>query len=673
MLNLISNTQQATKLGLKVTLLATMISLAACGGGGSEGFFNNGSNGNTGGGTTTPATVNISNVEIYDVNGALTRTVTVAGATAKVKVTDASGKGIASALVTFSGTGVVFGTKNGAVLTNADGEASISVKPMDATDTGSYQLTASVGYNGATATSKPYNFSLQAVNIALADFAASSTSLASAASTNITLKTQDADTRANQNNVAVNFTATCGTFDPATVVSSNQGDVTTTYKSIDASGKLCAGKQTVSATVSNASVTKSIDLNIAAIVANSLVYTSAGPVNLVTKNSGSATSGQIEFTVFSNGVPATNQDVSINLVKGPDDISFVTEGNRDTMTVKSDAAGKVTVNLYPGTIPGPVEIKATLVANTAVFVLSKNVAVATGRVYQKGLSLSMSKNALITNIDGDVATITARMADRLGNIVPDGTVISFVAEGGVVEPNCASVAGACSVKFTTQNPRPVDGRVTVLAYVEGDKAYKDVNEDNLFTEGVDTLLDNIGDFFRDDNENNQQEVGEYVYRRGASGVACADSTFFQPNLAGTCDGGLDAVLHQQLKFSFSNRTPTYVPLSGVNAAMTGISSPIFSFQLYGNTLRAVPMPSATTVAVAATDNTDNGLDCAAKIFEGYEVLPDVIDMLTPETFPLTSNPVVRYSVKLTKCVPGDDVEITVTAGGQTTKRLLTVQ
>jgi hypothetical protein len=48
-------------------------------------------------------------------------------------------------------------------------------------------------------------------------------SLESGTSTNITLKTQDAITKVNQNNVTVNFNATCGTFEPATIVSSNQG------------------------------------------------------------------------------------------------------------------------------------------------------------------------------------------------------------------------------------------------------------------------------------------------------------------------------------------------------------------------------------------------------------------------------------------------------------------
>lgn len=46
MLNLISQSQEAAKTSLKVSLMAVMVSLAACGGGGSDGYY--------GGGTTTP-------------------------------------------------------------------------------------------------------------------------------------------------------------------------------------------------------------------------------------------------------------------------------------------------------------------------------------------------------------------------------------------------------------------------------------------------------------------------------------------------------------------------------------------------------------------------------------------------------------------------------------------
>lgn len=673
MITYCKNSNSFKKSTFKATLLATMIGLSGCGGGGSEGFFSNtGSNGNTGG-TTDPNTpvnesVNISNLELYDTNNALTRTVTVAGATAKVKVTDATGKGISSALVTFSGTGVAFGTANGAILTNTDGEASISIKPVNSTDTGSYQLSATADYNGKTATTSPYNFSLQAANITLANMTAGSTALESGASTNITLKTQDTVTKANQNNVSVSFSTSCGTFDTNKIVSSNQGDVTTTYKAIDSNGKLCEGTQTITATGSDASITKSVQVNIAAITANALVYTTADTVSMATKNSGSSSSSQIEFTVYANGTPAANQEVSINLIRGPSDLSFITDGNRLVKTVKSDASGKVNVNLYPGALPGPVEIKATLVANANIFVLSKSVSVATGRAYQSGLSISVSKNSLSGDIDGDTASITARMVDRVGNPVPDGTVISFVAEGGSVTPSCATNAGACSVTLSTQNPRPVDDRISVLAYVEGDKAYTDVNGDNLYTVGVDTLVNNIGDFYRDDNENNQYEanLGEFIYRRGATGTTCAISTISQPNILDTCNTELDAVLRKQTLFAFASDTPTFVGLSGINRGMTAITSSSFTFQVFGNGLNTVPMPSGTTVAVSVKDNTENDLACEAEIISGDITVPNVVNLLTPSTFGLNSNTGVTYGIKTQKCASGDDIRIIVTAPNKTT-------
>lgn len=661
------------KLTGKLSAIAISILLASCGGGGG-GYYDKNNNGtDNGNGGTTVEAVNISPITLLNADSVATNTITVSGATAKVKVTDASGKGISGALVTFQGTGVVFGTSNGAVLTNADGEASISVKPENSTDTGSYQLTATVSHKDSTATTTPYNYSLQAANITFENMVAANTSLDSGGSTIITLKTQDSVTKNNQNNITVNFSTSCGTFDNNAVVSSNQGDVAVTYKAIDINGKLCEGGQKIIATGSNVSVSKSVDIQIAAIAANSLVYTTVGKVNLVTRNSGSASSGRIEFTVYANGTPAANQDVNIELTKAPSDLSFVTDGNRIPKTVKSDASGKVNVNLYPGNLPGPVEIKATLASNTNIFVLSKEVAVASGRVTQNGLSLSVSKVALAGDGDGDISTITARMADRVGNPVPNGTVISFISEGGSITPNCATTNGVCSVNLTTQNPRPLDSRVSVLAFVEGDKEYVDVDNDNMYTIGIDKLTQNIGDFFLDDNENNQKDEGEFKYVRGASGATCIPSTIAQPNIEGTCNNQLDAVLRKQLRFAFSSETPTFVALSGVNSSMTQALPGIFTFQMYGNGLKTVPMPSGTTISATAKDNTDNNLACEAEVVGGALTVPGIMDLLLPGTFPQKDNKIVTYNVRSLKCAAGDEIRITVTTpNGTITKPLINV-
>lgn len=595
-------------ISLKLSTVALAVLLASCGGGGSEGYFNK--QGSTSGNASNPSTgeevksVNISTIQLIDLNGNITQIITSEGVTAKVKVTDQSGRGISGALVTFTATGgVTFGTSNSAVLTNSDGEATISVTPENNNTNGAYKISANADYDGKTVAAKEIAFSLQSLNITLENLSAANTMLESGGSTNITLKTKN-QSGANQNNVAVNFSASCGTFEPATVISSNQGDVITSYKAIDKNGELCEGQDIIVA-ASNGAAPVSVPVNIAAIKADSLVYTTTSAIDLGIKNSGSAASGQIEFTLYANGTPAKNKEVRIELTDAPPDLNFISLGNRDPRIVKSDSNGKVVVNLYPGSLPGPVEIKATLVSAPNVSALSKNVKISTGRVTQNGVSLSVSKQSLRTDIDGDTAVITARLRDRVGNAVPAGTVISFVSEGGKVDPNCATdVQGVCTVTLTTQSPRPLDNRVTVLAFVEGDKAYDDNDGNNSFST-TDTLKNNIGNFFRDDNEDNLYNTGEFIYQKAVGALQCAISSFAQPNIQDTCDSGLSAVLRQQLVFSFAHDTPTFVWNTGFdsNGKITnGAGS--FSFQVFGNSQKTVPMPSGTTISVAVKDNTD---------------------------------------------------------------------
>ncbi|OTG89373.1 hypothetical protein B9T34_11910 [Acinetobacter sp. ANC 3813] len=657
---------------LKLSAVSIAVLLASCGGGGSDGYYNQQQSGSNSGPSTNPNTgeavksLNASAIQLKDLNGNSIAVITAEGVTATVKVTDQSGNGVSGALVTFSSSGgVVFGSSNGAVVTNANGEAIISVTPQDASSTGAYKISATAEYDGNTANAKDATFTLQSLNVTLSNLAAAVTSLASGASTNITLKTLN-DSSTAQNNVTVNFTASCGTFDPASVISSNQGNVITSYKAIASNGDLCEGPVVVTASSPSSSSSVTTTLNIAAVAADSLVYTTATDVNLGIKSSGSAASSSIEFTLYANGVPARDKDVEVSLEKAPNDLHFVTLNNRAVQTLKSDSKGKIVVNLYPGNIPGPVEIKATLVASPSVSAISKGVKVSSGRVTQEGVSLSVSKQSLRTDIDGDVSTIVARMVDRTGNPVPKDTVISFVSEGGKVDPNCMTDdKGVCSVTLTTQSPRPLDNRVTVLAYVEGDKDYNDIDGDNLYTAGTDILTENIGDFFRDDDENTLYTVGEFLYKKAAGALQCLSTKptptplIVQPNIPNTCDNNLSGVLRQQILFAFAHDTPTYVWGSGFdsNGFITS-GSGNFSFQVFGNSQKTVPMPSGTQISVEVKDNTDaNNLSCEAVIREGNVTVPTVMELFTPSTFGKTNNEVVSYIVRLKGCATGDDVKV----------------
>jgi hypothetical protein len=669
----------------QLTALTLSLALAGCGGGdGTDtippvpdlGVNVGTSDGGVGSGDIGDV-LNVSTVSLLDANANLTRVISMSGVTARVVVTDSEGNGVSGALVTFSGAGVQFGTSNGAVLTNADGVATTSVVPLSSTDTGSYSLSATATYDDVSATTASYNYSLQAVDITLVNFSTGESVLESGGSTIVTLQTKDTVTNQFQNDVTVNLSSTCGSFEETSVSSSNQGNVSTTYNAIDSNGNLCEGNQIITAVAANStSSSQSINVNIKAIEASSIVYTTTNAVVLGAKNSGSSSSSQVEFTVYANGVPAANQDVTLDLIKSPSDFNFVSQGNRATKTLKSDSLGKVTVNLYPGNIPGPVEIKASLKSNINTFALAKNISVATGRPTQNGVTLAIGKNVLADNAI-DTTNIAAYLTDRQGNLVPDGTVISFVAEGGTVTPNCATVNGNCSVTFTSQNPRPVNGRVSVIAYVEGDKAYSDLNGDNVYTAGIDSLLDNIGDFFRDDNEDLKYTPGEFVYKRGeqqgGDQATCAATTLSQPNLpnfivdgsadATQCDNLLPTVLRRQVIMGFANDTPTFYNYKQVPGSI--------SFEMYGNSLSTVSMPSGTALSLTVKDNTDNDLTCEPEIASGNITVPNLVNLNRVDSAAnqnyFDGSSEVSYTVSTTGCATGDSIKLSVATPAPTSK------
>ncbi|SLJ85469.1 hypothetical protein [Psychrobacter sp. DAB_AL43B] len=673
----------------QLTFLTCALALAGCGGGDGTDIVapapdlgvqpGTGTDGGGIGNGNIGNVLKISPMSLLDANGNLTRVVSTAGATAKVTVTDSKGNGVSGALVTFNGEGVKFGTTNGAVLTNAEGVATTSVVPLSSNDTSSYSLSATAKYEDMTATTAEYNYSLQSVDITLVSFSTGESVLESGASTIVTLQTKDTVTNQFQNDVTVNFSATCGSFENAIVSSSNQGNISSTYKAIGSNGNLCEGKQTITAvTANNTSSAQSIEINIKAIKASNIIYSTNESVVLGAKDSGSSSSGQIEFTVYSNGVPAANQEVILDLIKSPIDFNFISQGNRNPDTLKSDSSGRVTVNLYPGNIPGPVEIQATLKSDKSISASAKNIAVATGRPTQKGITLALEKNVLADNAI-DTSGVSVYLTDRQGNFVPNGTVVSFVAEGGTITPNCATVEGNCSVTFTSQNPRPANGRVSVIAYVEGDKAYSDLNGDNVYTAGIDSLLDNIGNFFRDDNEDLKYNPGEFVYKRGAlpdnaKQVSCAASTLSQPNLPNfvleniniptTCDDSLATVLRKQIIMGVANDTPTFYNYR--------VTPEAISFEMYGNSLRTVSMPSGTTLSLAVNDKTpNNNLSCESDIVDGNITVPKLVNLnrvdgTTNQNF-FEGSEDILYTVSTSGCASGDSIKLSVTTPAPTSK------
>jgi uncharacterized Fe-S cluster protein YjdI len=203
----------------------------------------------------------------------------------------------------------------------------------------------------------------------------------------------------------------------------------------------------------------------------------------------------------------------------------------DKQTAISDQAGIVSVLMQAGNIPSTVRILASVtgINGEIISTQSQQITISSGLASQRNFSLATDEiNIEAGSYDGEIANITTLLSDSFGNPVPDDTVVSFTAEGGQIEASCTTINGSCSVAWKSAQPKPADGRVTILATAMGHETLFDSNGNNVFDDTDGSAIDDnilaasgfgtspIGstgfvDFseaWRDDNEDKQWNSGE---------------------------------------------------------------------------------------------------------------------------------------------------------------------
>ncbi|MRX11826.1 hypothetical protein GJ697_28755 [Pseudoduganella sp. FT25W] len=274
---------------------------------------------------------------------------------------------------------------------------------------------------------------------------------------------------------------------------------------------------TATGTVAGAAVTASANYTVGSAptaTASQLTFVSALPQNIALKGTGGAgrqESATITFKVLdASGNPVAGQQVSFALNTTVGGITLT------PASAVSAAGGLVSTTVASGTVNTPVRVTATL--NGSVSTLSDQLVVSTGVPEQNSFTLS----AVIRNVEGGQyngctaptgTTVTARLADHFHNPAPDGTAVSFTAEGGSIDASCLTgltsttltdgtvitqkgTPGECTVRYCAGNPRPADGRVTVLAYALGEESFTDTNGNNRYDAGE--PYTDLGDPFRND-------------------------------------------------------------------------------------------------------------------------------------------------------------------------------
>jgi hypothetical protein len=547
--------------------------------------------------------------------------------------------------------------------TTADGVAKVGITPSAATSVGAATITAVAKVDGNDVTSTPVAFGLSPANISLSSITAGSTSLVSGGNTSLSLKASiDGKTAAAPVNVT--FSAACGSINGANgssgVTTDGAGLAQATYNAVDSAGNPCAGSVTVTAS-SVGAVSQSTLLTIASPAASAVIFTTATLNQIYIQGTGAPTDSFLTFKVLNgSGGAIQNTPVTFSVPINPGGTLLPYGGVTLNGTLlaaaqgTTDSAGLVTVKVTAGVTPGPLKVRATIAGGA--YSESQNLTVASGPPSQRYMSVSESSfNVEGQDIDGTSTTITVRLADRQGNPVQDGTVVNFTASGGQVASSCATAKingiAQCSVLWQSQNPRPANGRVAVLAYTLGTKDYIDVDGSNTYTAG-DTLVQ-LGDVYRDDNESGTYDSnGDGFFLSLGGTIACATAGEPAPS-TGLCDSSLTTVVRQQVIILNSSSSPQ--PLSVGNGNLNTSSSPAgFSFILRSAGNPLLPMPVGTTVAAAFASGSAN---CSVT-----SVTPSTVGNISPQRVTNSVYPDLTtiHSVNLKTCLAGDQITVTVT-------------
>lgn len=503
-------------------LLAMTAVLSGCGGGGAS------PSSTTGGGTTT-GTPSIA-LTLTDPTTSAPRTSVASGspATLSATVRNASGNVVERAVVTFS-TDATFGSftpTSGTALTNSSGVATVTLNAGDtqgaATVTATSQLSAD--QNGGTAASATQTLSYASggtSGITLSAPAFGTSPLSAYGTTSVSVIVTGTTSP-----LSVTFTSSCVSTGKAiltSTVTTIGGVATASYRDNG-----CAGTDTVTASVLGLSASST--LTVTAPSAGSIQFVSAAPTSIALKGTGGA--GRQEFStvtfkvVDTGGNPIGGKTVSFGLSTSVGGIVFGSTGTTTATAISDATTGNVVAIVNAGTQSTPVRVSATIAGSGGVTLSTQSdqLVISTGIPAQSGFSVSASvHNIEGWNYDGTTSTITARLTDHFSNPVPDGTAVSFRAEGGAIGPSCNTVGGACSVTMTSQNLRPTNGRVTVLAYAIGEEAFTDSGAGNGLAEVGEAKDSNgvssdLGEAYVDFDEDGVKDTSEPYVDYNGNGI-----------------------------------------------------------------------------------------------------------------------------------------------------------
>lgn len=667
-----------------------LLALVACGGGG-------GKSGTSGAGGSTSTATSTSTVALAGGTTVSNGTVTVAfidaGGVAvagralsqtqaqyiKVVVKDKVGDPVQLAKTVLSvDTKLVTVSPAGGLLTDSGGTGLFKISPASVTASGVVTVGVSATVNGIDLT-QTIDLVISPGTVTLSGLAVTPQTVQRGQSVNAAVAVLVNGTPASSNSVSVEFSSACGKATPTSALVDSTGKATTVVQTT------LQGLCTVNASTSGS--TMSATYTVTAPPVAGIQFVSAAPSTIYQSGSTGVSTSLVSFKIVDSiGAPVQGLSVSATLTNLDGGINFCNSPS----TANSGSDGIVTFSVCAGTLPTVVQVKATLVLTPSVFTTSNILTVQTGLPTQRFFSISGKQNIAVgagsqgTYLDGLAADINIYAADRQGNPVPNGTPITFVAEGGQINSggnsSCIIKDGGCSVKLIGQDYRPRGsnslggdprpGRVTVLAYADGEESFVDLNNNNRYDPGE--LFEDLGVPFLDKDENGifdstyqnlivNTNEGEVTYPIPASAIGngvCPTNSDIGLSVQNTCDGKWTGYTKVRksivvifsdlyvagLNYNYDNSIPKNKQSAIIN------SPPDYP---YTNNLISVliadsngnPPAQGSGVSVEIVKTNSNS-ECSAKLVGGG-------------TVGNTTEPIIR-SAALEKCQTGDFIRFVIT-------------
>jgi protocatechuate 3,4-dioxygenase beta subunit len=403
---------------------------------------------------------------------------------------NAIGEPVRSQLVTFEVVRGLGALNVSTALTNADGQALVVLSPTSAVIAGADEVTATVSYAG-TQLQRTRAFQVQATVVELTAFTTLADPLSAYGQSTLTLSIAGASVTSPVN---ITVSSSCvaqgkATLSPSTLTATSS-TVLLQYRD-NGCGAVQSSDELL-AVVTSTGVSRALSFSVASPAESSIGFVSAEPEVIYLRGVGLPETSFVTFQVRdAAGQPLPNRRVELRLVTGAGGVTMeglgvqsINPPSANPYLSDSDAQGQIRVRVNSGTQPTPIRIHARLPGSN-ISSVSSRLNVAVGLPSQLNFSMSQGTiNIEGFNRDGEPNTYSIFASDRSGNPVPEGTAINFITRsGGQVEPikQTQLVGGLAraTAGFASQDPRPVDGRVTVVAYALGEESFIDLNGNNI--------------------------------------------------------------------------------------------------------------------------------------------------------------------------------------------------